>query len=431
MATITIKNVGPIKEAELTLNKVNVFMGPQSSGKSTIAKIISYCTWVEKRRRLDGFFRDDFLGRLKIFHNLDDTYFISDDAYIRYDGNYCDIEFSKKNPEIKIIVKNDATHLELNRKLIFIPAERNFVASIPNLGRYKETNNNVMNFLYDWYEAKKHYTKDNILNIPALGISFYHIENEDKDVIVLDEGKEIILQNASSGIQSLTPLYLLMDYLTNILYKKEIIQSPFEKKRLKEMAKPMMETELQRLTEPLIEQTIQEIEERQGTVANISREDEILLTLINLYKKGTKDELFNFLIDTSINYQNTQFIIEEPEQNLFPEAQRDLVYHLLHLITGERDHRLTITTHSPYILYALNNCMLGGLVYDKMDEEDKNRLKCQSSLINPNDVSAYEIHDGILKSIQQEDKLIGANFFDKKMKEIMDDFYVFLNYYGE
>ena len=67
MATITIKNVGPIKEAELTLNKVNVFMGPQSSGKSTIAKIISYCTWVEKRRRLDGFFRDDFLGRLKIF----------------------------------------------------------------------------------------------------------------------------------------------------------------------------------------------------------------------------------------------------------------------------------------------------------------------------------------------------------------------------
>ena len=75
---------------------------------------------------------------------------------------------------------------------------------------------------------------------------------------------------------------------------------------------------------------------------------------------------------------------------------------------------------------------MGGLVYDKMDEQDKNRLKCQSSLINPKDVSAYEIHEGILKSIQQkEDNLIGANFFDKKMKELMDDFYVMLNYYGE
>lgn len=43
MTTIEIRNVGPIKEvSEITLNSVNVFMGPQSSGKSTIAKIISY-----------------------------------------------------------------------------------------------------------------------------------------------------------------------------------------------------------------------------------------------------------------------------------------------------------------------------------------------------------------------------------------------------
>ena len=48
MAHIIIKNIGPIKEVELDLNKINVFMGPQSSGKSTIAKIISFCLWVEK-----------------------------------------------------------------------------------------------------------------------------------------------------------------------------------------------------------------------------------------------------------------------------------------------------------------------------------------------------------------------------------------------
>jgi predicted ATPase len=33
---IEIKNVGPIKEAKFTLNKINVFMGQQSSGKSII-----------------------------------------------------------------------------------------------------------------------------------------------------------------------------------------------------------------------------------------------------------------------------------------------------------------------------------------------------------------------------------------------------------
>ena len=41
MTHIVIKNVGPIKNAEFDLNKINVFMGPQSSGKSTIARLIA------------------------------------------------------------------------------------------------------------------------------------------------------------------------------------------------------------------------------------------------------------------------------------------------------------------------------------------------------------------------------------------------------
>ena len=43
MAHLVIRNIGPIKNVELDLNKINIFMGAQSCGKSTIAKIISYC----------------------------------------------------------------------------------------------------------------------------------------------------------------------------------------------------------------------------------------------------------------------------------------------------------------------------------------------------------------------------------------------------
>ena len=45
---LIIKNIGPIKDIELSISKVNIFMGQQSSGKSTIAKILSFCNWVEK-----------------------------------------------------------------------------------------------------------------------------------------------------------------------------------------------------------------------------------------------------------------------------------------------------------------------------------------------------------------------------------------------
>ena len=48
MARLIVKNIGPIKDIDIDLKKVNVFMGPQGCGKSTLAKIISFCSWLEK-----------------------------------------------------------------------------------------------------------------------------------------------------------------------------------------------------------------------------------------------------------------------------------------------------------------------------------------------------------------------------------------------
>jgi predicted ATPase len=57
---LIIQNIGPVRNVEIELNKINIVIGPQSSGKSTIAKIISFCQWVEKRFILDGKFNYDF-----------------------------------------------------------------------------------------------------------------------------------------------------------------------------------------------------------------------------------------------------------------------------------------------------------------------------------------------------------------------------------
>ena len=48
MERLIIKNIGPIKNVDITLNKINVFIGAQSSGKSTISKILCHCQWIEK-----------------------------------------------------------------------------------------------------------------------------------------------------------------------------------------------------------------------------------------------------------------------------------------------------------------------------------------------------------------------------------------------
>ena len=54
MSRIKIKNFGPLNTSTETdddwiqIRKITVFVGNQGSGKSTIAKLISTCVWIEK-----------------------------------------------------------------------------------------------------------------------------------------------------------------------------------------------------------------------------------------------------------------------------------------------------------------------------------------------------------------------------------------------
>jgi len=388
MAKIKIQNIGPIVDVEMEINKVNVIMGPQSSGKSTIAKIISYCQWAEKRYYLSGVFSTSTLDDIINFHRFDNNYF-NEDSLIVYKSDFTQFMFKGKDlREIQINNETFDSDIEYKKKKnIYVPSERNFVSAIPNLKKYNETNDNVLSFIYDWFSAKRIYTKKNPLPILNFDIKYYYQELLDEDMLILKDGKEIALRTASSGLQSISPLCIVLESLTKDIYERKTPLSVMEKDNFEKL----IEAESIRRTETEIKT----------------------------------------LIDNRTYYHGTNFIIEEPEQNLFPETQRDLIYYLLEKLQSEREHSLTITTHSPYILYALNNCMLGGLVFDKMSEEDKKLIKCQPALINPQKISIYEIRKDKLEKIQQDDGLIGTNYFDQNMKEVMDDFYVFLKYYDD
>jgi ABC-type lipoprotein export system ATPase subunit len=402
MTKIIIQNVGPISNIEMELNKINVIMGPQSCGKSTIAKIVSYCQWVEKRYILDGKYEEDISKQLLNFHHLDKNYFV-EKSFFGYESDFITITYKGKDLEEFIQLKQNTNTFEYEKsKNIYIPAERNFVSVIPNLGKYNETNDNIMSFLYDWYTAKRKYTKQNSLPVLKLGVDFYNNQAADSDVLVLNENnKEILLSTSSSGLQSITPLVLIVEYLTNIIYNEDHTLSMNEIELIKE----------------IVNKKNVKIYENRTPISKGLIEDSI------------KEDV-SILVSRRKSYHKTNFIIEEPEQNLFPETQRDLIYFLFNKLQSEKDHSLLITTHSPYILYAINNCMMADIVKDKISEQDKQRLKQDLTPINPQKVSIYQIHKGKLNRIQQKDGLIGDNYFDDQMKKLMDDFYILLNYYG-
>ena len=424
MTTIAIRNIGPIKEVkEIYLNKINVFMGLQSSGKSTIAKIISFCTWVEKdvatSQSLSEYQenRTYFRERLESFHKIK-GYFNSD-SYIHYKSEVIDIVWENEECSISWVDK----YAYKRSKIAYIPSERNMVI-LPEARKSEFGNTNIRSFLFDWFESRKKYSNENNLSVLNLGVNYYYVEGSEEDHIKGNNNNteyDILLSNASSGIQSITPLIVMIEFLTKWIYNEDTIS--FEQNERRQQVNRILLDE--KVLKPYYKKEKLSKEDRQKFVRDfmtkLEKKDKEAWRTFDIIKT-----IFSYLFKTD----NSQFIIEEPEQNLFPETQRDLVYYLLQECLNKERNRLTLTTHSPYVLYALNNCMMAGLVSDKMEANELNELKCDQSKINPIDVSIYEIRNGVVdKTIQGEDGLISDNYFDQKMKDLMDDFYLMLNHY--
>ncbi len=390
MARLIIRNIGPIKNVDIELNKVNVFIGEQSSGKSTIAKIISFCSWLEKTVNRDGVvFREgkEAYRRLQAYHHIQ-SYF-RENSVICYLGENVAYAYNWPSEEAlpypgwNIIDRKHFSDKEVfwypeskvvNPKVIYIPAERNFVSVVPNLQKYAENDDNLMEFLLSWQEARKKYSTSHKLALLNLDMDFYS-QDGIYNMVGLPNGGAVALEAASSGLQSIVPLLTLIDWLAKGIYQEN---------------KPY---------------SFEEIEKIRHLLDEVGKD-------LSLSDNDSLNERLAGIVSGKI-YTHTQFVIEEPEQNLFPTTQRDLVYYLLKTINHGRKHRLVVTTHSPYILHAFNNCMILGQVQENLTEELKTELDCRDAAIIPEFVSVWQISDGCLVDIKDaRTNTIGKHYFN-------------------
>lgn len=422
MAHIVIKNIGPIKNIKLDLNKVNVLMGPQSSGKSTIAKILCHCQWIEKQtfaniRDIDKLLllEKNFYTSLVKYHRLKD--YFNTKSKIEYKGDFLTIKYDhlKKEADYVIDGKNGYNY----PKITYIPSERNLVTAIPNLNKYNESNDVVMYFLYDWNSARNEIRELSFCELLGHSVSF---KIQDGDDYIVDEGNRIQLTNASSGIQSLIPLFLVIKQSLSTIYHQDKPLSLDQRNTISRLTAEFDEILLGTADENA---DIDEIKERMKKLGYYCKAKTI---------KGIVTEITKYQDSLSgrYDYDLTQLFIEEPEQNLFPNTQQKLVYELLEMLQkDDSESSLIVTTHSPYVLFAINNCMMGGLVRDNVPEEKRESFESYKSWIDPKKVSIYEIHDGRLENIQDEDGIIEDNYLNQAYKENSAEYLSLLNYYDD
>lgn len=429
MCTLKIKNIGPIKKIEMAINKVTFLLGPQSSGKSTVAKVLCHCQWIEKRcytnfeEESAKFIKDNnFVDGFVEYYRLDG--YFSDDSYIRYEGNFITLEYAEKRLTIS---KSEGTTYEYP-KLCYVPAERNLVAAIPNLRKYNDTNDLILYFMYDWFEARDYLKKLDLEQIVERHVRYKYEESSSSELILDGDASEIELKNASSGLQSVVPLMMVSTYILQDIYRR---YKPLSSEQMLQLSKA---TEVvKRVTDELNVYLKQQKET--GNVGELrikvdEANDNPILRAI-LERDPRVQDLMSSL-NKEFFYKRSDIYIEEPEQNLFPDAQQRYVYWLMKQIKDPtKQHSVFVTTHSPFVLFSLNNCLMGGLTGDKLSDAEKADCLSRESWIDPLLVTVYEIHDGELLRIQEPSGLLMQNYLNRAYGKINAEFMTMLDHYED
>ena len=392
MKHLIVRNIVPIKEADLELKRFNFIIGPQSSGKSTIAKILSTCEWIEKevettRNEQAVGNGENFRTLIEGFHKMDRFFDQGIESYVKYNTDFIEIVY--EHHELSIHMNRDAEYHR--QKICYIPAERNAV-TLEELQGLELRQTNLRSFLFDWFNAREFFKSDNKMDILDLGVRYYYDPNQlkNKDHIEHVNGKtyDITLGNSSSGLQSVTPLIAMLQYYSNQYFAEYDIKKSFEQElKIKKLRAALTrEVVMSQYKSGFKEEEVAELVARFNV--DLRRGDSRVLKIFEAYERA---------INRLTVPNRTTFIIEEPEQNLYPFTQVALLEAALMLCSsGGRAHGCTITTHSPFVLNFLN--VLIARYY-------KNVIG--KVVLNPDELSVFSTDEGKLTDMMQKNVKTG------------------------
>ena len=352
MKRIIIRNFGALQDVDIKLNRVNVIIGPQSLGKSTVLKVASYCTWLEKRIELTQDFSqfaqgDRFVKELVEFHKL--SGYVKKNTYIEYESDF--MKFSYDHSLSKFSFEWNEKRWEYKRpKVSYIPSERNLVAAIPNWYEVSMGKNNIRSFMTDW-ETARQVVVDN-LNILDLDVTYHFESDGKKDKVQSHKSDPLDFTNTSSGLQSLIPLYVHLNYLYTTQYKVEKdkkIKGDWENDELLDFIYQTLFVKTGR-TKGVIE----ELDLGNGNYHPIElfHRQHIGSQLLRFTSESDAKDC-EAIYERYLMTDHCDIFLEEPENNLFPPTQDSLIKWVLDMTINNRSNTLFIATHSPYVLSSL------------------------------------------------------------------------------
>lgn len=390
---LSVENFGPISNAQIVIRDFNLIIGEQSVGKSTLSKLITLFTDHLSLSMLislgyKGWLRMLTSYDIAIYEKNNDQYFISyeevnDDWKLKIDvsRNHCNCTFEKDGT---LITETRSIFSEvLSSKPIF----------------HDDTFEEKWN---QYFEDENADQKKRLRAFSELFRNSLYIPAE---------------RNIAVNLVKLLPAIQLADGMLPKNLLRFLNEYNVARETLKRYKAEILNVEYQKQNE-----------EDQIKIDNSNK-----TIPFKLSSSGIQSSMPLFLVlEYSLkNREYSSFVVEEPECNLFPEKQVEMLQYLLKNVYREK-RILTITTHSPYLLSALNNYLFAGSLNDgSLTDEQKNTLLQvleQDYWLKKESCSVYSLGKNInggdycVNLLDEETGMIDFNYLDGVSMSMSDEF---------
>lgn len=370
---LIVRNFGPISNLDIEIRPLTLFIGTQGSGKSTISKLLTICR--DMRWWLLLLENAEPEKIMKPFYDFAINEFFQKDSFFYYSNNGNIVKYEQG-----------------------IFSFESDVMGIDNIKEYSSYSNSKLrnNSLFPISETENEMSK-NVLDANARMILYILAERN-------------LVGNLSESLASMLTAQVplpkpMMEYMS--MFERAKKEYPaynipfFGVKFVKKEGRERIELEGKNKDLPL-----------SACSSGLQSAIPMLMVIDYALKMDSFDA----------------FVIEEPEQNLFPENQ----FEVLGFITSKfwksnKQRQFVITTHSPYILASLNVLMLAYRLHQNEDvREQVEEIVKPGFTVNPDNVAVYSLNpDGeeYCKSlISEKTGLVSVNELDSVSEIIGDDF---------
>jgi energy-coupling factor transporter ATP-binding protein EcfA2 len=422
--TLTVKNFSVIKEAKLEFGKITVLIGPQASGKSLLGKLAYFLSKEVLERAVDSILRgaalEEFTSVMLKQFSKQFGAAISESPYeVAFTEGQYKVSFSgdRQDEAGTRLIGNDLFSKEF--KILYSVL----------LGKQSETELTGGKSRQDqqdevWSELNLLLTAPFVceaLYIPA-GRAFFTdtskgyaaLRNMDLDPIIRQFASEISW-NTRWRVGQVTAGDGVLEGI-----RKSMVQ----------IARGQV---VAATDQPLF----RGLEGRDLPLTLLSSGTQELLPLFNVldrlassqeHREVSRNATRIPAFDESPVGSKKLIYLEEPEANVFPSTQCDLVRLFARLSREPNlDFSWVITTHSPYVLTAFNDLIKAGNIAaqrpDKVAEIEK--IVPGKYWIKPGDFAAYAFDgkDGVLRSIMDDEtKMINGDTLDDISEKISEEF---------